>query len=57
MIHKRLTAFFITASLLSIGLLFAGENYGAYSAALGGAFAVYASGQSWTDAKNGRHAN
>ena len=54
MIHKRLTAFALTAFLLSVGLIFAGENYGAYSAALGGAFAVYASGQSWTDVKNGR---
>ena len=49
MIRKRLAAFVITASLLSVGLLFAGDNYGSYSAALGAAFSVYAAGQSWTD--------
>jgi hypothetical protein len=51
MIHKRLIAFCITATLLTFGLFVAGESYAAYSAALGAAFSVYATGQSWTDVR------
>jgi hypothetical protein len=51
MTHKRLIAFCITATLLTFGLFWAGDNYGAYSAALGAAFSVYATGQSWTDVR------